>query len=417
MPITAAAGDGPAVGPPTDVATHVGTRTALWVLVVQCLLALSWTLYVLFLPGMLADAGIAKRWFVYVLIADQLIFAATDWVAGVFADRVALVWRRLGRIVTAVTLLSSAALLAMPWIAHAGNAPLLLAIIFVWAATSSALRAPVFALLGRVRQSGGSKSPAGLVSLALVGISLAGAIGPYVTMLLKTVDPRLPIGVSALSLAIAGLWALRAEATLPPVEPTTLDTSQEIARRRRTWSLAAVVLIASFGTQLVTAIVAQPLLQRFVGSDALLWAAWFWVGFAIGLIPGSRIAGLDATDGRPLLGGAVALLVACGAFALGTVSDAMPGLVAGLALSGAAWGAFTTVVFTSAVSLSEGHATARGAGTASGLLFSAIAVGTLLRLACVAAGVTKASLIQWLPEVAWLLASGLLVVVVRRLWR
>jgi len=406
------------VAPSTDLAQGVGTRTALWVLAVQCLLALSWTLYVLFLPGMLAHAGIEKRWFVYVLIADQLIFAATDWFAGVYADRVALVWRRLGRIVTAVTLVSSAALLAMPWIAGAGNAPLLLAIIFVWAATSSALRAPVFALLGRVRQAGRSNgSPAGLVSLALVGISLAGAIGPYVTLLLRNVDPRLPIALSALSLAVAGLWALRAEAALPPVEPATSVPSMEVERRRRTWSLAAVVLIASFGTQLVTAIVAQPLLQRFVGSDALLWAAWFWVGFAVGLIPGSRLAALDAAQGRPLIGGALALLVACGAFALGTVAEAMLVLVAGLALAGAAWGAFTTVVFTSAVSLSAGRATARGAGTASGLLFSAIAVGTLLRLACAAAGLTKASLIQWLPEIAWLLASGLLVAVVRRFWR
>jgi len=406
------------VAPSTDLAQGVGTRTALWVLAVQCLLALSWTLYVLFLPGMLAHAGIEKRWFVYVLIADQLIFAATDWFAGVYADRVALVWRRLGRIVTAVTLVSSAALLAMPWIAGAGNAPLLLAIIFVWAATSSALRAPVFALLGRVRQAGRSNgSPAGLVSLALVGISLAGAIVPYVTLLLRNVDPRLPIALSALSLAVAGLWALRAEAALPPVEPATSVPSMEVERRRRTWSLAAVVLIASFGTQLVTAIVAQPLLQRFVGSDALLWAAWFWVGFAVGLIPGSRLAALDAAQGRPLIGGALALLVACGAFALGTVAEAMLVLVAGLALAGAAWGAFTTVVFTSAVSLSAGRATARGAGTASGLLFSAIAVGTLLRLACAAAGLTKASLIQWLPEIAWLLASGLLVAVVRRFWR
>lgn len=406
------------MAPSTDLAEGVGTRTALWVLAVQWLLGLSWTLYVLFLPGMLAHAGIEKRWFVYVLIADQLIFAATDWFAGVSADRVALVWRRLGRIVTAVTLLSSAALLAMPWIADAGNAPLLLAVIFVWAATSSALRAPVFALLGRVRQPGRSNgSSAGLVSLALVGISLAGAIGPYVTMLLRNVDPRLPIALSALSLAVAGLWALRAEAALPPVEPATSVPSMEVERRRRTWSLAAVVLIASFGTQLVTAIVAQPLLQRFVGSDALLWAAWFWVGFAVGLIPGSRLAALDATQGRPLLGGAAALLVACGAFALGTVAEAMLVLVAGLALAGAAWGAFTTVVFTSAVSLSAGRATAHGAGTASGLLFSAIAVGTLLRLACAAAGLTKASLIQWLPEIAWLLASGLLVLVVRRFWR
>ena len=397
---------------------QVGTRTAVWVLAVQCLLALSWTLYVLFLPGMLAGAGIDQRWFVYVLIADQLIFAAADRGAGVLADRIAPAGRRLARIVCAVTLLSSAALLAMPWVARAGNAALLLTIVFAWAATSAALRAPVFALLGRVRPPDrANERRAGLVALALVGISLAGAIGPYLTMLLKHVDPRLPIAVSALSLAVAGVWAVRAEASLPPVDEAAGESAPDADRRRRIWSLAAVVLVAGFGTQLVTAIVAPSLLRRFVGADAVSWAAWFWVGFACGLLPGSRIAAGDAQSRRPLVAAALALLLGCGALALATVAGALPALVVGLTLAGAAWGAFATVMFTHAVSLSAGRATVRGAGTASGLLFSAIAVGTLLRLACVAAGWTTTSLIPWLPEVAWLLASALLVAVGRRSWR
>ncbi len=420
-----AAGAARSVAIPTDdVATEVtdarrATGTAVWVLVVQCLLALSWTLYVLFLPGMLAKAGVERRWFVYVLIADQAIFGACDWAAGAFADRIGVVWRRLGRFITVVALLSSAALLAMPWVATGGNAALLLGVIFVWAGTSSALRAPVFALIGRVRESGGSSSRrrAGMVSIALVGISLAGAIGPYITLLLKAVDPRLPIAVSAASLALAGLWALRADAALPQADAVDLRPDAQAHHRRRAWSLAGIVMLASFGTQLVTAIVAQPLLQRFVGNDAVLWATAFWIGFAIGLVPGARVAATDLSTGRPLIGGAVALVVACAAFAIGVVGDALAVFIAGLTLSGAAWGVFTTVVFTSAVSLSDGRATVRGAGTASGLLFSAIAVGTLLRLALVAAGLTRDALVVWLPDLAWLSASALLVLVVRRVWR
>ena len=412
------------MGPPTDVRSpgsdaRVVARTGLWVLAVQCLLALSWTLYVLFLPGMLAAAGIERRWFVYVLLADQAVFAASDWIAGVRADRVAIVRRRLGRVVAVVALGSSAALLAMPWVAKAGNATLLLIVIFFWAATSSALRAPVFALLGRVREAddGGTGKRAGIVSLALVGIGLAGAMGPYVTLLLKGVDPRLPIAVSALSLALAGLWALRAEAVLPHVDPSAGPTAAPPPIRRRAWSLAVVVLVASFGTQVVTAIVAQALLQRFVAADALLWAAWFWVGFAIGLVPGARIAARDAGRGTPLIGGAAALVVACVAFTAGASGSALTVLVAGLVVCGAAWGVFTTVAFTSAVALSSGRASTQGAGTASGLLFSAIAVGTLGRLGLVAAGWTKGSLITWLPGTAWLVAGLLLVVVVRKFWR
>ena len=95
-------------------------------------------------------------------------------------------------------------------------------------------RPPVFALLGRVRQSGHSNTQrAGVVSLALVGISLAGAIGPSLTWLLKNVGPRLPIAVNALSLAVAGLWALRAEASLSPIDTAPLTgTTQNVHRRR-----------------------------------------------------------------------------------------------------------------------------------------------------------------------------------------
>ncbi len=417
-------------------------KTALWVLIVQCLLALSWTMYVLFLPGMLSDAGIAKRWLVYVLIGDQIVFAACDWAAGVYADRIATVWKRLGRVMLATTMLSSAALLAMPWIAKGGSAVLLLGVIFVWAATSSALRAPVFSLLGRIqedahedtredaqqdarevrRKAGSRATRAGMVSMALVGISLAGAVGPYLTMLLKAVDNRLPIAVSAVALALAGLWATRAEALLPPLSDVTDHArasarsptrAQSLLRRRRAWSLAGTVLVAAFGTQLVTAIVAQPLYRPFVGADAVLWVAWFWVGFGLGLIPGARIA----ASTRSLVGAAIAIAIAWIAFAIGASSASFAVLVAGTAIAGAGWGVFSTVVFSSAVSLSGGRASVRGAGTASGMVFSAIAIATLLRMVCTATGFAKTPTIVWLPEIAWAFASVLLIVVARTVWR
>ncbi|MGI9024173.1 MAG: hypothetical protein ACR2GP_01045, partial [Burkholderiaceae bacterium] len=241
--------DSDAITPPDAPASDAAVlrKTALWVLIVQCLLALSWTMYVLFLPGMLAAANIDKRWFIYVLISDQIIFAACDWWAGVYADRIATAWKRLGRVMIAATMLSSAALLAMPWIAQAGSAVLLLGVIYVWAATSSALRAPVFSLLGRVREDarevgrekgsidGARARRAGMVSMALVGISLAGAIGPYLTMVLKSVDSRLPIAISAIALALAGLWATRAEALLPQQSDiTAADDSSSPVRERHT---------------------------------------------------------------------------------------------------------------------------------------------------------------------------------------
>ena len=394
----------------------VRRRAALWVLVVQCLLALSWTLYVLFLPGLLAKAGIEKRWLIYVLIADQLIFAACDWAAGVYADRIAVVWKRLGRIITATTMLSSAALLAMPWIAESGSAPLLLGTIFLWAGTSSALRAPVFALLGRVRESSGAttRGGAGMVSMALVGISLAAAVGPYLTMLLKGIDDHLPLALSAVSLALAGLWATRVESILPQLAASDApETPAATTVRQRALTLAAIVLIAAFGTQVVTGFIAVPLYQRFVGSDAVLWAAWFWVGFAVGLAPGARIA----ARARPLVGAAIALVIALVAVVVAERADAIALLVAGTAIAGGCWGVFSAAAFTSAVSISSGRATTRGAGTASGMLFSALALATVARLALTLAGQSKASFVPWLPGIAWALASVLLIAASATLWR
>ena len=408
------------MGRPADPAR----RVAVWVLVVQCLLALSWTLYVLFLPQLLAAAGIERRWFVYVLIADQAIFAACDRAAGVAADRIAPGRRRVGRAIGAVTLLSSVALMAMPWLATRGAVPLL-AVIFLWAATSSALRAPVFALLGRVRDASPDDGPtrahpavvgrSGTIGIALVGISLAGAASPYLTLLLKGIAPQLPIAVSALALAAAGLWAVRVEAHLPrvPAPPTPAPS----AVRQRGWALAVVVLVATFGTQVATAIVATPLLQRFVGADAMLWIAWFWAGFGLGLVPGTWSTSRARTVRRALLDAVLALLIAAALFGLGTASPSVALLAVALTLTGAAWGAFTTILFATAVALSDGRGTVRGAGTASGLLFSAIAVGTLLRMAFVATGLHQAPFRDWLPQAAWLAAGGVLLLAVRTLWR
>lgn len=405
---TADAADAP--GPPAT------RRIALWVLAVQCLLALSWTMYVLFLPGLLDQAHIDRRWFPVVLMVDQAIFTACDWFAGVFADRVAPVWRRLGRVMTAVTLLSSAALLAMPWIALTGSAVALLATIFVWAATSSALRAPVFALLGRVREDSSPRTAgtrrAGMVSIALVGISLAGAFGPYLTLQLRGIDPRLPIALSALSLAAAGLWALRAETLLPEPSEVDDDDAARAAARRRAWWLAAIAFVAALGAQSITVLLAPPLLARHVGADAIVWAAWFWAGFGIGLAPGTRLA----TMSRPFVAAAAALAVAAIVFVACASSGTFALAIAGLIVAGAGWGVFSTIAFTSAVTISKGRAKLRGIGTASGMLFSAFALATLSRFLFVSSGFGKAPWTLWLPLVAWIAAAVLLLVAARGAW-
>mgnify|MGYP003378647260 CR=1 FL=1 len=90
----------------------------LWV---QLFLALGWTVYVIFLPALAAQAGIAKEWVPWLLLADQAIFAAMDWLLGTRADRVAGAMGRLANAILLASLLSCGAFLLLPFAAPSGS--------------------------------------------------------------------------------------------------------------------------------------------------------------------------------------------------------------------------------------------------------------------------------------------------------
>jgi MFS family permease len=379
-------------------ASVAGTRSPrgyrVWVVAVQCLLVVGWAMYVLYLPGLLSSAGIDPRLAIAVLMLDQAIFAACDWAAGAFADRLTQQARRLGPLITSVALASSACMLAMPWIAKLGSPALLLASIVAWTATSSALRAPVFALLGRVS---GVESRSGTVGWALVSLSVAGALTPILTAALAKLDPALPLGLGAAALAAAALFASRIESRFPPPAAAREDVAPALAKR---W-LALVVLIAAVGTQVHTAIASKPAYARVAGADADAWMPTFWIGFALALPLAVHVA-----RGRaPLARASIALLV--GAFAL-VVVQRVPSLavvVAAQFAAGAAWGVLTTVVVSAAIALGG----AAKAGTAAGMVFAALAAAALIRLGFVSTGLNATASIAWIPVVAWLAAGALLV--------
>ena len=116
-------------------------RFGWYLAVLQLFFALCWTIYVIYLPKLAAAAGIAPKAVILLLMLDQAIFTICDFSTGIAADRVTRVLGRLGVWVAAATGLSCAAFLIMPLLADLG-APVLVAIIVVWAVTSSALRAP-----------------------------------------------------------------------------------------------------------------------------------------------------------------------------------------------------------------------------------------------------------------------------------
>ena len=337
-----------------------------WVVAVQCLLVIGWAMYVLYLPGMLRAAGIDPRLAIVVLMLDQAIFAAADWAAGAYADRVMREARRIGPIVTTVALVSSASMLAMPFIAKLGSPALLLAAIVAWTATSSALRAPVFALLGRVS---GIQSKSGTVGWALVSLSVAGAFTPLVTAALAGLDPSLPLGLGAIALAAAALFASRIESRFPPPAPARDDVASAIAKR---W-LALVVLVGG---------------DRHAGAhrdrdEAGVRAPRRCVGGCLDADVLDRVRARAAArrpvsraGASPLARASLALLAGAAALVMVQRAPSLALVVAAQFAAGAAWGVLTTVVVSSAIALGG----AERAGTAAGMVFAALALAALVRL-------------------------------------
>src|SRR5688572_22153088 len=85
----------------------------------QFFFALTWVVYVIYLPALAAQAGIDKRYVPLILMMDQVIFIACDWAAGVYADRVGRAMARIGAPMAGAALASCAAFLALPWAAPA----------------------------------------------------------------------------------------------------------------------------------------------------------------------------------------------------------------------------------------------------------------------------------------------------------
>jgi hypothetical protein len=121
--------------------------------------------------------------------------------------------------------------------------------------------------------------------------------------------------------------------------------------------------------------------------------------FPAGIIT-NRLGGYTVMGGAALVG-ALAILAAHLAQGLGQM------VVAQFA-AGAAWGAILMSAFTVAFAIGENG----GEGRMSGLLFSALALATLTRMATVATGFnadpTLKAVLQWMPTICWAAAGSAL---------
>lgn len=398
----------------TQVSTGSGTasRTGLYLAVLQLFFTLGWTTYVIYLPKLAAEVGIAPSAVILILMLDQAIFTVADTAMGIAADRLSPHVGRLGLFVGLMAAISCGAFVLMPFVAGGGAAAqgLFIALIVVWSITSSALRAPPLTLLGKYRAR--PQVPF-LAALAMLGYGLAGAVSPYLGVVLRDHDARLPFVISSAVLLLTALGMSRIEHQV--ARDTTPPAPEDAARPLGAVPIIFIVatIALALGYQLHFTMNSAPFYLRFAAPDQLPWLMpVFWIGFNIAMFPASLVVkhrgGLIVMGGAGLFG---AVAIAAAEFAGGLNT-----LIAAQFLAGAAWGC----MLMSAVSAGLAIGATGAEGKVTGLVFSALALGTFARMAAVAGGLQKmpdyAPLLHWAPVACWAVAgAGLLVIAAARL--
>ena len=395
---------------PPPIPQKVGLTLA----AIQLFFTLTWTVYVIFLPQLAAQVGLAKESVLLILMMDQLIFLLADTTMGLAADRAVKVFGKLGRWVVLLTVASCTAFLLLPLVATqgAGVQWLFLTLTVVWSVTSSALRAPPLVLLGKYANVAAIPW---LASLSFLGIGIAGAMAPYLTVHLRELDPRWPFAMSSLALLDATFGIAWAERTLKH-QGGAVALSASAANGESLLSeppkppippfLIAMALLG-IGFQVHSSLNAAPQYLRFAKpADLEMLLPIFWVGFNLLMLCASPLT--RRYGGVLVMGiaGCVGAIAACVAAFAGSLNV----LMAAQFVAGGAWGILMMSAFTAALLIGR---TGRE-GLVTGSMFSLLALAAFVRMAAVAAQLHKdaafAVALAWLPGVAWA-AAGLVLLV------
>jgi hypothetical protein len=375
------------------------TAVGLYFGVMQLFFALSWVVYVIYVPQLAAQAGIDRGMVPWILVLDQAIFALCDWAAGVAADRVANIVGRLGRIVAGVTALSALAFLLLPFVTRFG-APAFLALVIIWSITSSALRAPPLTLLGRYTPP--DQQP-WVGSLFLLGLGIASSLAPFLAGWITAYDPRIVFAASSISVVAVTLSIVWAEKTLARAAPPEKHPASRIRFPIFGLFLAAILLLA-IGFQMHSFINAERLVVKLASpTDRADLSSLFWIGFSLLMLPASlltkRFGGITVMTLGALVG-------AGSAWAAEKATDVVSLGIAQL-ICGGAWGA----VMMSAVAAAFAIGHTGNEGKAVGALSSLLAVAAMARIVLVAGHFAQlpalALALPWLPSFAWL-GAGLM---------
>lgn len=391
-----------AAAPSHDVPRGLGFYLA----ALQLFFALSWVVYVVYLPQLAQQAGLPLAWVPWLLVADQLVFIATDLAVGLASDRAARVLGRIGRWVVAASVLSALAFVLLPWVAPRGSPWLFGGVTLLWVATTSALRAPPLALLGRYVAK--PAQPA-MVALWALGLGVASALAPFIALHLKGLAPQLPFALSAASVALVSLGMVAAERALArqapaaPAPGTATPPAPAGPGAVRLFLLASLLGAAAF--QWHHAISSGPLWLRVAAASDLPWLLpVFWIGFNLCLWPAGVLARRLGAPAAMAFGAELAMLGTAGAALAPTAAL----LGAAQIAAGAGWALLLCAAFAGALALGAGGREGRLAGALSATL----ALAALARIAWVASAApppAAATQMAWWPAVVFALAAGLLV--------
>ncbi|RED29679.1 hypothetical protein BJ123_11838 [Rhodopseudomonas thermotolerans] len=388
------------------------TRAGVYVALLQLLFTLLWTTYVIYLPKLAAEVGIAPAAVILILMLDQAIFTLTDTAMGIAADRVSALVGRLGIFVAIVAALSCAAFVAMPLVAGQGPGAqtALIALIVLWAASSSVLRAPPLTLFGKY---GARPSLPFLSALTMLGYGLAGAVSPYLGVVLRGVDPLLPFMISSVVLVLTTLVLIKVERHLAGQRTPAPPRAVAKPLGKVPALFVAAMLILALGYQLHFSINSANLFSRFAAPGDLQWLMpVFWIGFNLALFPASLV--VKHRGGLIVMG--VAGLIGAIAVGIAELAGSLTVLIAAQFVAGAAWGCMLMSAVSAALAIGRTGAE----GKLAGLVFSALALATFARMAAVAGGMQKlpdyAPLLQWAPVACWSVAgAGLVLLAASRL--
>src|SRR4029079_15890167 len=180
-------------------------------------------------------------------------FTITDTAMGIAADRVAKFAGRLSLFVGALTTISCAAFVALPFVAGTGPGAQVwfIGLILIWVVTSSALRAPPLTLLGKHRAKPAIPF---LSALAMLGYGLAGAVSPYLGVVLRDQDPRWPFVISSVVLFVTALALSRVERDAKQAPPDVVQAAPAKPLGAVPVPFIAAMIILALGYQLHFAI-------------------------------------------------------------------------------------------------------------------------------------------------------------------